>query len=131
LLLFFCYSTDDGDCISETYAIAIMKFFSAVLVFFFLIRIRFPRDSSITHYILKKYGKNTLDLYRKIERNSFRSKKVEKDLKFLEICKCYGTIPDFNKFRVYCPTFQTTRTYRSWCFDLLDWEISNRKRSLP
>ncbi|XP_069995971.1 uncharacterized protein [Penaeus vannamei] len=78
-----------------------------------------------------KYGKNTLDLYRKIERNSFRSKKVEKDLKFLEICKCYGTIPDFIKFRVYCPTFQTTRTYRSWCFDLLDWEIDKQKKKIP
>jgi len=56
---------------------------------------------------------------------------VEKDLKFLEACKSYGTLPDFIKFRVYCPTFQTTRTYRSWCFDLLDWEINKQKKKIP
>jgi len=108
-----------------------MKFFSAVLVFLFLIRIRFPRNTSITQSIRRRYGKTTLDVYRRIEKNSFRSKKLEKDVKYLNTCKDYGIIPDFIKFKVYCPIFETTRMYRSWCFDLLDWEIKKLKKKIP
>jgi len=70
-------------------------------------------------------------VYRRIEKNSFRSKKLEKDVKYLNTCKDYGIIPDFIKFKVYCPIFETTRMYRSWCFDLLDWEIKKLKKKIP
>ena len=48
-------------------------------------------------------------------------------MKYLDTCKSYEIIPDFIKFKVHCPTFEITTTYRSWCFDLLNWEITKQK----
>ena len=60
----FIFSTDDGNCISETSALT-MKFKSVVLVFLFLLRIKFPVNTSITGYIYIRNAPTwTVDLSR-------------------------------------------------------------------
>lgn len=105
-----------------------MKFFTAVLVYLFVLTIRRLSGKPITTYIKSKYGKTALDTFRRTEKLSYRSKKLQKDIKFLNICKNYDVIPQFLNFRVYNPVFESTLTYRSWCFVLLDREITSQKK---
>ena len=100
------------------------------LVFLFLIRLRFPRGKSIADVIVSRYGRRTLQLYRRVEKADFKSKKLTLDLRFLNNCNDFGVIPNFLRFRVYSHAFQHTRTYKSWMLKLLDYEIqSQRKKS--
>ncbi|XP_063590046.1 uncharacterized protein LOC134766927 [Penaeus indicus] len=78
--------------------------------------------------LLCKYGKTALDIFRRTEKLSFRSKKLQKDIKFLNHCRSYNVIPKFLNFRVHNPAFESTLTYRSWCFVLLDREITSQKK---
>ncbi|XP_037787664.1 uncharacterized protein LOC119583265 [Penaeus monodon] len=75
-----------------------------------------------------KYGKTALDIFRRTEKLSYRSKKLQKDIKFLNYCRNYNVIPKFLNFRVHNPVFESTITYRSWCFLLLDKEITSQKK---
>jgi len=105
-----------------------MKLFTTVLVYLFILTIRRLSGKPITTYIKSKYGKTALDTFRRTEKLSYRSKKLQKDIKFLNLCKYYDVIPKFLNFRVHNPVFESTQIYRSWCFVLLDREISNQKK---
>ncbi|XP_037802991.1 uncharacterized protein LOC119597485 [Penaeus monodon] len=82
----------------------------------------------ITEYIRKKYGKTALNTFRRTEKLSFREKKLQKDIRFLKLCKDYRVIPNFVNFRVHNPMFVYTEIYRSWCFQLLNREINRQMR---
>lgn len=43
-------------------------------------------------------------MYRRTEKDSFRSENLEKDVKDLNTYKDFGAIPGFIKFNVFCPT---------------------------
>ena len=93
------------------------------LVLLFIIKLRFPRVRPITATIERRYGRSTLQLYRRTEKLRFKIQKIDEDLKFLNICKTYSIIPNFIKFKVYARDFQFTRTCHSWQLKLLDYEI--------
>ncbi|XP_069972021.1 uncharacterized protein [Penaeus vannamei] len=105
-----------------------MKLFTAVLVYLFVLTVRRLSGKPVTTYIKCKYGKTALDSFRRTEKLSYRSKKLQKDVKFLNLCKIYDVIPRFLNFRVHNPVFESTLTYRSWCFILLDREILSQKK---
>jgi len=105
-----------------------MKLFTAVLVYLFVLTVRRLSGKPVTTYIKCKYGKTALDSFRRTEKLSYRSKKLQKDVKFLNLCKIYDVIHRFLNFRVHNPVFESTLTYRSWCFILLDREILSQKK---
>ncbi|XP_069993512.1 uncharacterized protein [Penaeus vannamei] len=102
--------------------------FTTVLGYLFILTIRRLSGKPITTYFKSKYGKTALDTFRRTEKLSYRSKKPQKDIKFLNLGKYYDVIPKFLNFRVHNPVFESTQIYRSWCFVLLDREISNQKK---
>lgn len=105
-----------------------MRFFTAVLIYLFVLAIRRLSGKPITEYIRKKYGKTALNTFRRTEKLSFREKKLQKDIRFLKLCKDYHVIPNFVNFRVHNPMFVYTEIYRSWCFQLLNREINRQMR---
>ena len=102
--------------------------FPIALAILFILKLRFPRSRPITDTITRRYGRCTLQLFRKIEKCIFKVKKTEEDLKFLNTCYEYRTIPNFIKFKVYTKRFHNTRTYHSWQFKLLDFELRSQTR---
>ena len=87
--------------------------FPIVLAILFIIRLRFPKSHPITDIISRRYGRSTLQLYRRTEKLRFRTKKIEEDLKFLTTCKDYHTLPNFIKFKVYSRNSRNNKTYKS------------------
>ena len=67
----------------------------AVLVFLFLVRIRFPRTKSIAAIIRSRYGDRMLKMVRKLEKLDFKLRKAKIDIKFLCKCENNGIIPNF------------------------------------
>ena len=104
--------------------------FAYALVLLFLIRIRFPRNTPINEIIIRRYGRPVLQQYRSVEKNYFKMRKLEDDIRFLNLCKDYNIIPKFLKFKVYNVRLYTTKLYRSWLFKLLDTEIRNQSKKL-
>ena len=102
--------------------------YAMTLVFLFIIRLRFPKSRTLIESLQRRYDRSGVQIYRRLERILFRSKKLEEDLKFLNICKQYQIVPKFIKFKTYSQSFQFTHMYRSWQFKLLDLEINSQKR---
>lgn len=111
--------------------IKMFTLYSAVCVILFLIKTRFPQGKPVLHYVRSKYGQEAVDRFRSIEKNTYRTNKINKDLQFLDTCNNYDVIPNFIKFRVHFREFQFTTTYRNWCRDLLDIEIKRQRKRLP
>ncbi|XP_037803032.1 uncharacterized protein LOC119597528 [Penaeus monodon] len=78
----------------------------------------------------RPYGKHQLatERLRRTEKLSFRSKKLQRDIRFLNLCKNYDVTPRFVNFRVHNPLFTHTQTYRSWCRVLLNREITTQTK---
>ena len=55
----------------------------AVIVFLFLIRLRFPKSKSISDIIRGRYSQSTFKRIRKFEKLDYRLRKAELDLEFL------------------------------------------------
>ncbi|XP_069977499.1 uncharacterized protein [Penaeus vannamei] len=68
--------------------------------------------------------------YRCVNKNIFKTKKLELDLVFLNHCKLYNIIPNFLRFKLYDKSFLLTNTYKSWLLILLDREIKRQSRKL-
>ena len=73
--------------------------FGLALVFLFLIRLRFPRGKSVADILISRYGRRTLQFYRRVEKASFRIKKLKLDLQFLITCYDCEIIPNFIRFK--------------------------------
>lgn len=78
-----------------------MKLFTAVLVYLFVSPVRHLSGTPITTDIKGKYGKTALDSFRRTEKLSYRSKKLQKDMKLLNLCKIYAVIPKFLLMLLY------------------------------
>ena len=104
--------------------------FVATLVLLFLIKLRFPRGKSIVDIIISRYGRPTLQLFRRTQKLEFTVKKLDLDIRFLTTCKNYEVIPNFIRFKVYSPGFRFTRTYQAWLKKLLEFEINNQNKKL-
>ena len=88
------------------------KMFVAAIVLLFSISLRFPQERPIPDIITRRYGRPTLACFRKVEKNLFKIKNLEQDLKFSNLCKDYEVIPKFIKFKVHNPNFHYTKTQR-------------------
>ena len=103
--------------------------FFIALCLLFLIRLRFPRRNSITVIISSRYGRQCVNLFRRLEKTAFKIKKVESDIHFLNTCKAYETLPKFLYFKLYRQNLQNSKLYRSWQFKLLNLELKTQNRN--
>ena len=100
------------------------------LVFLFILKIRFPRGTSIAKCILRRYDYQTLRSYRKLEKCYLKLKKTECHIEFLKTCLHYQVSPKFVQFKVTSQGFHNTAPYRRCQVDILKHEISNQERKL-
>lgn len=85
---------------------------------------------SIADVLITRYGRQTLCTYRSLEKLHQLSIKIGLDIKFLQTCYEYDTIPKFLYFKVYTKDFNKSGTYRDWQFVLLEREIRQQQRKL-
>ena len=100
----------------------------AILVFLFLIRLRFPTSKSIPSIIKERYGREILKLIRKFEKVDFKFKKATLDLDFLYYCRNNNLIPTFLKFKLANKTLANSDVYKLCQQKLLPAEIEEKKR---
>lgn len=98
------------------------------LVYLFIIKLRFPRKYTLTQIIRKRYGDETLKLFRNCEKSEKKTRKVNCDIDFLKKCRNQGLIPKFLKFKLY--NFQLTRNrdYINFQEKLLKKEITSQEK---
>ena len=120
---------DDGVRYSETLHI-IKMLFAQVLVFIFLIRLRFPADKSIADVLRGRYGNPALNLYRRLEKLDFRKRKTECDVNYLTTCVQHDLIPRFVHFKPYKRQLTHSRLYRSCQRRFVDLELRNKRSDL-
>ena len=89
------------------------------LIFLFILKLRFPRNKPLSETIIERYGRSTLQLFRKYESRCFKLKKSEADREFLVLCKSYNVVPKFMKFKLYKKSLYSTPLYNSWTNKLL------------
>jgi hypothetical protein len=105
-------------------------FAAVVYVILFLLKIRFPKNKSISTILQQRYGYNTLILFRQYEKSSKKLTKVDLDLKFLHLCKSYDVYPKFVQFKLFKENLYSSDLYKSWQKKLLDIEIKEKKKAL-
>ena len=71
------------------------------LVILFILKLRFPRNRPLSDIIVNRYGRPTLQNFRKYESRSYKLRKAEADRTFLILCKSYNVVPRFMKFKLY------------------------------
>lgn len=71
------------------------------LVLLFILKIRYPRNQPISNTIKNKYGEPGLKCFRNLENIWRKRDKLVCDIKYLEWCYVYETIPKFLKIKLY------------------------------
>ena len=100
------------------------------LVFMFIIRLRFPKSSSLIEVIRKRYGEGVVKLVRAFEKCNFKCLKLQLDIDFLVICQQHKVIPKFLQFRIANCNLRRTSTYQHCQIRLLNEEIKIKKKNL-
>ena len=100
------------------------------LVLIFLIRLRFPKDSSISDILRNRYGSPVLKLYRAVERADFKIRKFQCDINFLTTCRQHDLFPNFLRFKLYNGALQQSRLYQNCQRQFLKKEIRSKQRTI-
>ena len=100
------------------------------LVFLFLFKLRFPRGTSVSRILERRYGRQGLLNFRQLDKVNLKLKKNECDLKFLQLCKAYEIVPRFLNFKLYNRGLLNSKLYKKWQFKLLNIEINSKKKSI-
>ena len=99
------------------------------LVFLFIIRIRFPKGKSIANIIRSRYGEVFVRKIHKFEKNDYKLRKSQLDLRFLLECKKNNLIPKFLQFKLANRHLHNSVVYKKCQIKLLEEEIrAKRKR---
>ena len=72
----------------------------AVLVFIFLVRIRFPTNESIVYIVRKRYSGEILKTIHKLEKVDYKLRKAKLNINFLIKYQRENVIPNILKFRL-------------------------------
>ena len=100
--------------------------FPITLVFLFILRIKYVRDSVIFNNIKLKYGPVILKKVRLLEKLSFKCIKIDLDLKFLCECQNSQLTPKFLHFRLSIGRLNNSRLYNQFLRKLLNNEILHK-----
>ena len=97
-----------------------------VLVFLFLLKLRFPANKSVAEIIRKRYGSDTVKWLCKFEKLDFKIRKNEANLQFLQSCHQEGLTPKFLDFKLANSSLKHSRTYKQCQLMLLKEEIKTK-----
>ena len=100
------------------------------LVLLFLIKIRFPRNTSVADIIRRRYGDPVLKLYRAMERLDYKVRKIKCDVDFLTACQQQDLLPKFLQFKLYDRSLHQTRLYRNCQRQFLRRELKSKEHLL-
>ena len=102
--------------------------FSLLFIIKCIRRIKINNNYSLINTIKKKYGRQTLKLYRQLEKSNLKYVRTEKSVEFLRKCLLYQIIPKFIRFKPYDKNFIKTISYkeigRQMTLDLYKKKIS-------
>ena len=104
--------------------------FITTLVLLFIFKLRFPVGTPVTTLLFRRYGRNTLNAFRRKERTLRKLEHSKCDLEFLLKCKSYDILPKFLYFKLYRKNLCNSKLYRSWQFKLLNLEIKSKRHSI-
>ena len=82
-----------------------------VLVFLFLLELRFPANKSVAEIIHKIYCSEAVKWLYKFEKLDFKIWKKEANLQFLQSCHQEGLTPKFLNFKLANSSLKHSRTY--------------------
>ena len=72
----------------------------AALVILFILKLRFPRGTQLSTVIVRRYGRQGLQRFRRLEKTSIKLKKNEADLKFLKTYRLKMTVDIVESFQI-------------------------------
>ena len=101
-----------------------------LMVLNFLFKLRFPKNSGISDILRKRYGSPAVCIFRNLQNATFKVTKCELDIHFLSICKAYGVVPKFMRFKLYKQSLHRKKFYKNWQLFLLTEEIKCTKLRL-
>ena len=96
----------------------------AALVLLFLIRIGFRHSKSIAEVIRKRYGQNTLNKFKKLEKLDYQLRKGQE---FLVNCNNNSVVPKFLNFCIATKSLKSSRKYQPCQLILLQEKIRQKK----
>src|ERR1700722_15991388 len=86
--------------------------FSLLFIIKCIHRIKINNSYSLINTIKKKYGRQTLKLYRELEKSNLKFVRTEKACEFLRKCLLYQIVPKFIRFKPYDKNFIKTTSYK-------------------
>ena len=104
--------------------------FITAYVLLFILKIRFPTSSPISHSIRRRYGPRALEAFRKYEQAIKRHEKANLDKNFLHSCKAYNISPKFLCFKLYKQSLINSSKYKEFQATLLDQEIESKNKHI-
>ena len=106
-----------------------ITFFTVSFALQFINLLRFPRRKTLTEIITSRYGRETLKLFRNLEKDDWKFKKNNIDINFLETCKENSLTPKFLNFKLYREDIRNTEQYNKFQHLFLDEEIDSKLSS--
>ena len=97
------------------------------LALLFLVRVRFPEETSIAYVLQSRYGNAMIKDIKKFEKIDFALRKCKLYLLFLETCLENQVIPKFLNFRVSSLHLKTSRAYHACQLKQLREKISFKR----
>lgn len=104
--------------------------FFTTLVLLFIFKLRFPKGTPLTTILFRRYGRSTLNVFRRKERILRKLEHNKCDLEFLLKCKSYNVLPKFLYFKLYRKNLYNSKLYKSWQFKLLNLEIKSKNHNI-
>ena len=99
----------------------------AALVLLFLIQIGFRHSKSIAEVIRKRYGQNTLNKLKKLEKLDYQLRKGQIGLEFLVNCSNSSVVQKFLNFCIATKSLKSSRKYQQCQLILLQEKIRQKK----
>ena len=96
-------------------------------VLLFVIKCRFPANKSVAEIIRNRYDGDVLKKVRQLEKLDFKSRKLDIDVEFLQICLDNNLTPKFVRFKVTNSALKSSKAYRDCQVKLLKQELANKK----
>ena len=94
----------------------------------FILLLRFPTTKSLAGVTLHRYGQDTLDSFRALERSSVKYDKCLIDLEFLRTCRDADLVPVFLQFKLSSRRLRSSSETLRARRRLLAVEINARER---
>ena len=104
--------------------------FAATLALLFILKILYPKGKPLSQIITKKYGRATLQTFRKLEKCNLKIEKQKCHIEFLTLCEEYKVAPKFLQFRVSTTNFHTTQDYKAVQLRILRTQLHQYKKKL-